>query len=159
LIVVGAGYIGLELGSVWARLGAKVTVLEFLPRILAATDAEIAGLVEKSLVKQGLAFHLETRATDAAGKAGQAIVRAQKKGEDMTFQGDKVLVAVGRKPCTAGLGLEDAGVAVEERSGFVKVDDKYETNVAGVYAIGDLIGGRCSRTRRWPKAWRLPNGW
>jgi dihydrolipoamide dehydrogenase len=141
LIVIGAGYIGLELGSVWARLGAKVTVLEFLPRILAVVDAEIAGLVEKSLTKQGLAFHLNTRVTDAAVQGGQVIVRAQKKGEDATFQGDKVLVAVGRKPCTTGLGLEEAGIGVQERTGFVQVDDKYQTRVPGVYAIGDLIGG------------------
>jgi dihydrolipoamide dehydrogenase len=141
LIVIGAGYIGLELGSVWARLGAKVTVLEFLPRILAVVDAEIAGLVEKSLTKQGLTFHLNTRVTDAVVQGGQVIVRAQKKGEDATFQGDKVLVAVGRKPCTIGLGLEEAGIAVQERTGFVQVDDKYQTRVPGVYAIGDLIGG------------------
>jgi dihydrolipoamide dehydrogenase len=141
LIVIGAGYIGLELGSVWARLGAKVTVLEFLPRILAVVDGEIAGLVEKSLVKQGLTFNLETRVTDAAVQGGQVVVRAQKKGQDVVFQGDKVLVAVGRKPCTTGLGLEEAGVAVEERTGCVKVDERYATNVPGVYAIGDLIGG------------------
>jgi dihydrolipoamide dehydrogenase len=140
LIVIGAGYIGLELGSVWARLGAKVTVLEFLPRILAVVDAEIAGLVQKSLARQGLTFHLETRVTDAKTQAGQVIVRAQQKGEEVTFQGDKVLVAVGRRPHTAGLGLEEAGVALEERTGFVRVDDHYQTSVAGVYAIGDMIG-------------------
>ena len=140
LIVIGAGYIGLELGSVWARLGAKVTVLEFLPRILTVVDAEIAGLVQKSLVKQGLAFHLETRVMDATAQAGQVIVRAQRKGEEVTFQGDKVLVAVGRRPHTAALGLEEAGVALEERTGFVRVDDHYQTSVPGVFAIGDLIG-------------------
>jgi dihydrolipoamide dehydrogenase len=140
LIVIGAGYIGLELGSVWARLGAKVTVLEFLPRILAVVDAEIVGLVERALVKQGLTFNLDTRVTDATIQGGQVVVRAQKKGQDVIFQGDKVLVAVGRKPCTAGLGLEEAGVAFDQRTGFVKVDDRYATNVSGVYAIGDLIG-------------------
>jgi len=140
LIVIGAGYIGLELGSVWARLGAKVTVLEFLPRILAVVDGEIAGLVEKSLVKQGLTFNLETRVTDATVQGGQVVVRAQTKGQDVVFQGDKVLVAVGRKPCSSGLGLEETGVAVEPRTGFVKVDERCATNVAGVFAIGDLIG-------------------
>jgi dihydrolipoamide dehydrogenase len=140
LIVIGGGYIGLELGSVWSRLGAKVTVLEFLPRILANSDAEMAGLVQKSLTKQGLTFHLETRVTDAAMQGGQVVVRANCKGEEVTFQGDRVLVAVGRRPFTTGLGLETVGVAVEERTGFVKVDAAYRTSVPGIYAIGDLIG-------------------
>ncbi len=140
LIVVGGGYIGLELGSVWARLGAKVTVLEFLPRILANSDSEMAALAQKSLARQGLAFHLETRVTDAATQAGQVVVRASRKGEEVTFQGDRVLVAVGRRPCTTGLGLEEIGVALEERTGFVKVDDAYRTSVPGIHAIGDLIG-------------------
>jgi dihydrolipoamide dehydrogenase len=141
LIVVGGGFIGLELGSVWARLGAKVTVLEFLPRILAGTDAEIAALVHKSLAKQGLTFHLETKVLSASTQGGQVIVQAQTRGENVDFQGDKVLVAVGRKPYTDGLGLKEAGVAVEERSGRVPVDDGFQTNVPGVYAIGDLIAG------------------
>jgi dihydrolipoamide dehydrogenase len=141
LIVIGAGYIGLELGSVWARLGAKVTVLEFLPRILAASDAEMAGLVQKSLTRQGLAFHLDTKVTDATAQGGQVVVRVQGKEGTASLQADKVLVAVGRKPCTAGLGLEEAGVALQERGGFVKVDESYRTSVPDVYAIGDLIGG------------------
>lgn len=140
LIVIGAGYIGLELGSVWARLGAKVTVLEFLPRILAVVDAEIAGLAQKSLTRQGLTFHLETRVTDATIQGGQVLVRARRKDEEVTFQGDRVLVAVGRRPHTTGLGLEEAGVAVEQRTGLVRVDERYQTSVPGVYAIGDLIG-------------------
>jgi dihydrolipoamide dehydrogenase len=140
LIVIGAGYIGLELGSVWARLGAKVTVLEFLPRILATMDAEIAGLVQKALSKQGLTFHLDTRVLEASASGGQVVVSAQQKDQRVSFHGDKVLVAVGRRPLTVGLGLEELGIALAERGGFVKVDANYQTNVAGVYAIGDLIG-------------------
>jgi dihydrolipoamide dehydrogenase len=141
LIVVGGGYIGLELGSVWARLGAKVTVVEFLPRILPLTDAEIAGLLHKSLVKQGLTIRTGTRVTAAAVQGGQVVVSAQAGEETVQFQGDKVLVAVGRRPYTAGLGLEEAGVKVEERTGRVVVDERYQTSVPGVYAIGDLIAG------------------
>jgi dihydrolipoamide dehydrogenase len=141
LIVVGGGYIGLELGSVWARLGAKVTVVEFLPRILALGDAEIAELLRKALVKQGLTFHLDTKVTGAGTQGGRVIVNATSQGKDVLLQGDKVLVAVGRKPYTTGLGLEEAGVALEEKTGRIRVDEAYQTNVAGVYAIGDVIAG------------------
>jgi dihydrolipoamide dehydrogenase len=141
LIVVGGGYIGLELGSVWARLGAKVTVIEFLPRIVALVDGEIGAQLHKALTKQGLKFQVETKVTGASVQGGQVIVNAQCKGEGVLFQGDKVLVAVGRHPVTAGLGLEEAGVRVEERSGRVLVNEQYQTSVAGVYAIGDLIAG------------------
>src|SRR5207253_10222449 len=110
LIVVGGGYIGLELGSVWARLGAQVTVIELLPRILALGDAEIAGVLHKALAKQGLKIHVDTKVASASVQGGQVIVNAQRKGENVLFQGDKVLVAVGRRPFTAGLGLEEAGV-------------------------------------------------
>jgi dihydrolipoamide dehydrogenase len=141
LVVVGAGYIGLELGSVWNRLGAKVTVVEFLPRILPLSDAELAEALHRSLVKQGLVFHLETKVTGAATQGGQVIVNANAGGKDVLFQGDKLLVAIGRKPHTAGLGLKEVGVTVEERSGRVPVDENFQTNVAGIYAIGDLING------------------
>jgi dihydrolipoamide dehydrogenase len=141
LIVVGGGYIGLELGSVWARLGAKVSIVEFLPRILAQTDAEVAAALHKSLVKQGLAIHLETKVNGASAQGGQVIVNAQARGADLLFQGDKVLVAVGRRPHTTGLGLEEAGVTIEERSGRVEVDEGYQTTAPGIYAIGDLIAG------------------
>jgi dihydrolipoamide dehydrogenase len=141
LIVVGAGYIGLELGSVWSRLGARVTVLEFLPRVLPLGDAEIAGLLQKSLTKQGLTFHLETKVTGAGTQAGEVIVQAATKAGEKTFKGDKVLVAVGRRPYTAGLGLTEVGVRIEERSGRVPVDEDFQTNVPGIYAIGDLIDG------------------
>jgi dihydrolipoamide dehydrogenase len=141
LVVVGGGYIGLELGSVWARLGAKVSIVEFLPRILAQSDAEVADALHKSLVKQGLAIHLETKVTGASTQAGQVIVNAQARGADLLFQGDKVLVAVGRRPFTSGLGLEEAGVRLEDRNGRVVVDEGYQTSTAGIYAIGDLIAG------------------
>jgi dihydrolipoamide dehydrogenase len=141
LIVVGGGYIGLELGSVWARLGAKVTVLEFMPRILPQSDSEIANLLYRSLLKQGLAFHLETKVTGAGTQGGQIIVDAQHQGKDVRFQGDKVLVAVGRCPFTKGLGLSEVGVRTDERSGRVLVDENFQTNVKGIFAIGDLIEG------------------
>jgi dihydrolipoamide dehydrogenase len=141
LIVVGAGYIGLELGSVWNRLGARVTVLEFLPRILPLGDSEIAQLLHKSLTKQGLTFHLETKVTAAGTQAGEVVVTAKAGGADRTFQGDKVLVAVGRRPFTTGLGLRELGVRTDERSGRVLVDEDFQTNVPGIYAIGDLIEG------------------
>jgi dihydrolipoamide dehydrogenase len=141
LIVVGGGYIGLELGSVWARLGAQVTVIELLPRILALGDVEIAGVLHKALSKQGLKINVETKVVGASVQGGQVMVNAQRKGENLLFQGDKVLVAVGRRPLTAGLGLEEAGVALEERSGRVQVNEHYETSLPGVFAIGDLIAG------------------
>lgn len=141
LIVVGGGYIGLELGSVWARLGSEVTVLEFLPRILPLSDGELAGLVHKSLIKQGLKFHLDTRVASVTPEDGQAVVKAQTKGADVTFSADKVLMSVGRRPVSANLGLEALGVAVEAKSGKVKVDWNFRTNVPGIYAIGDLIDG------------------
>lgn len=141
LIVVGAGYIGLELGSVWKRLGSKVTVLEFLPRILPVTDGEVAASVQKLLTKQGMEFHLETKVTGAKLHANGATVAAEKAGQKLEFEGDKVLVAVGRRPYTAGLGLDEAGVAYDKKSGKVAIDKQFKTNVPGVFAIGDLIEG------------------
>ena len=141
LIVVGGGYIGLELGSVWKRLGAKVTVVEFLPNILPLTDREIADQLHRSLRKQGLEFHLEHKVTGADKKDGQVVVKATGKNGEVQFTGDRVLAAVGRRPFTGGLGLKEAGVSVDERTGRVPVDENFQTNVAGVYAIGDLIEG------------------
>ena len=129
LIVVGGGYIGLELGSVWARLGSKVTVLEFLPRILPLSDAEIAEALHRSLVKQGLTFHLETKVTRAGAQGGEVVVHGTSKGKDLEFRCDKVLVAVGRRPYVTGLGLKEAGVTADEKSGKVQMDEDFETNV------------------------------
>jgi dihydrolipoamide dehydrogenase len=141
LIVVGGGYIGLELGSVWKRLGAKVTVVEFLPRILAIADGEVSAQVQRLLTKQGFEFHLETKVTGAAVKGGTVTVTAEGKGGNLSFEGDRVLVAVGRKPHTAGLGLDEAGVEYDKKSGRVKTDADFRTNVPGISAIGDLIDG------------------
>ena len=142
LVVIGAGYIGLELGSVWKRLGAKVTVLEFLPRIVPLIDHELGALLQKSLVKQGLEFHLETKVTGATVEGDRVTVRAQKKdGSEATFGCDRVLVAVGRRPYTKGLGLEEVGVVVDPKSGKVSVDGHFRTNVPTISAIGDLIDG------------------
>jgi len=141
LIVIGGGYIGLELGSVWSRLGSKVTVLEFLPKLLPLNDQEVAGMLGRSLAKQGLEFHLETRVTGASKVSGQVVVQAQKGGQNVEFKGDKILVAVGRRPYIAGLGLQEAGIKIEEKTGKLIVGDNYETNVPGVFAIGDLIAG------------------
>ena len=141
LIVVGGGYIGLELGSVWRRLGARVSVVEALPRIVPFADEEMAGLLHKSLTKQGLAFHMETRVEGATTQGGQVIVHANCKGQDVTFQGDKVLVSIGRRPYTEGLGLQEAGVTVDEKTGRVTVGEGWQTNVPGIFAIGDVVLG------------------
>ena len=141
LIVVGGGYIGLELGSVWARLGAKVSVVEFLPRILPLSDGEIAEALHKSLGKQGIVFHLDTGVTGATFEGDKIVVNAKSKDKEVVFEGDKVLVAVGRRPFTAGLGLSEAGVTVDAKTGRVPVNVDFMTNVPGVYAIGDLIEG------------------
>jgi dihydrolipoamide dehydrogenase len=141
LLVVGGGYIGLELGSVWSRLGAKVTVVEFLPHILPITDREIAGLLHKSLAKENIVFHLDTKVTSAEVKKGQVTVSTSSKGSNSTLSADKVLVAVGRRPNLTKLGLKEAGVTFEERTGRIPVNDRFETNVSGIYAIGDLVAG------------------
>ncbi|MBY0512698.1 MAG: dihydrolipoyl dehydrogenase [Gemmataceae bacterium] len=142
LIVVGGGYIGLELGSVWKRLGAKVTVLEFLPRVLAISDGEVSGEVFKLLQKQGMEFHLETKVTGAKVSGDTVTVTAQSKdGKELSFAGDRVLVAVGRRPYTAGLGLEAVGVTVDPKTRQIPVDAEFRTNVPGVSAIGDLVAG------------------
>ena len=142
LVVVGAGYIGLELGSVWKRLGAEVTVLEFLPRIVPSADPEMGDLLKKSLSKQGLEFHLETKVTGASVKGGLATVRAEKNdGTALSFECDRVLVAVGRRPLTEGLNLADIGVSIDAKTGKVPVDARFRTNVATISAIGDLIEG------------------
>lgn len=141
LVVIGAGYIGLELGSVWSRLGAKVTVLEYLDRILPGMDAETAKEALKIFKRQGLSFELGAKVTGVSvnGKGAKRSAKVAVEGGS-AIEADKVLVAVGRKPNTEGLGLEAAGVELDER-GRVKVGDGFETTAAGVYAIGDLIAG------------------
>ncbi|MEJ2666303.1 MAG: dihydrolipoyl dehydrogenase [Deinococcales bacterium] len=141
LVVIGAGYIGLELGSVWARLGAEVTVLEYLDRILPGLDLETANDALKLLKRQGLRFHLGARVTGArpTGKGKSRHVVVEVEGAD-PVPAARVLVAVGRRPATEGLGLEAAGVALDE-SGRVKTDAAFATSAEGVYAIGDLTAG------------------
>lgn len=139
--IVGGGYIGLELGSVWLRLGAKVTVMEMLPRIAAGLDGQVGRTLERLLKKQGFDFHLNTRVTGTTVSRGkvQATIESGGKSEKMTF--DRLLVSVGRRPNTEGLNLEGLGVEVDSRSGHVLVDAAYQTSVQGVYAIGDLVPG------------------
>ncbi|MFA5506336.1 MAG: dihydrolipoyl dehydrogenase [Vulcanimicrobiota bacterium] len=137
LVVIGAGAIGLELGSVWSRLGARVTVLEYLDRILPGSDAEIAEAARKILMKQGMKFQLGARVEGIEIKDEQCHVKIA-DSEDVVC--DRVLMAVGRRPFSEGLGLEELGV-VRDRRGFIQVDEKFQTSVPGVYAIGDVIGG------------------
>jgi dihydrolipoamide dehydrogenase len=142
LVVVGAGYIGLELGSVWRRLGAKVTVIEFLPRIVPTADQEMGELLKKSLARQGLEFHLATKVTGASIEGDRVTVHAEKNdGKKLNFECDRVLVAVGRRPFTQGLGLTETGVSVDAKTGKVPVDAHFRTNVATISAIGDLVEG------------------
>ena len=142
LVVIGAGVIGLELGSVWRRLGAEVTVIEYLDRIVPGIDTEIATAFQRLLVKQGLKFRLGTKVTGAvATEAGVTLTAEPAKGGDKTeIQADIVLLAIGRRPYTGGLGLVEAGVALDERH-RVKTDAHFATNVPGIYAIGDAIAG------------------
>jgi dihydrolipoamide dehydrogenase len=141
LLVIGAGVIGLELGSVWGRLGAEVTVVEYLDRILPGMDGEVAKQFQRILAKQGFAFHLSSKVTKVEqGKAGCTVtVEPSGGGEAKTFEADIVLVAIGRRPNTEGLGLEAAGVATER--GRVIIDDHFATNLPGIYAIGDVVRG------------------
>jgi dihydrolipoamide dehydrogenase len=137
LVVIGAGYIGLELGSVWNRLGAKVTVLEFLDRILPGMDSEIAGEAKKLFEKQGLEFRLKSTVTSAKIENGQCKVECE--GSD-PITCDRVLLAVGRSPNTDKLGLEKVSIEVNKK-GFIPVNDRFATTAAGIYAIGDVIPG------------------
>lgn len=142
LVVVGGGVIGLELGSVWARLGAEVTVVEYLDSILGGMDGEIAKQFQRLLSKQGFTFKLGAKVTavERSGNGASVTFEPAKGGDAETLEADVVLVATGRKPFTDGLGLEEAGVEVDER-GRIKTDGQLRTNVAGVYAIGDVIAG------------------
>ena len=140
LLVVGAGYIGLELGSVWRRLGSRVTVVELLPKPLPNTDGQVADQLVRALKKQGVAFRLETKVTGLTKRNGQAVVRLSGPAGEEELTCDRVLVAAGRLPVTAGLGLEEAGVTLEA-NGRLRVDDDFQTSAAGIYAIGDLIKG------------------
>ena len=142
MVVIGAGYIGLEMGSVWSRLGAKVTVVEFLDRITPGMDGEVAKQFQRVLEKQGLAFKLGSKVTAAKAGADDVTLTTEpaKGGASETLAAEIVLVAIGRRPYLENLGLEALGVARDKR-GFVQVDAHYQTNVTGIYAIGDAIPG------------------
>lgn len=140
LLVVGGGYIGLELGSVWRRLGAKVTVVDILPKVLPASDGQIADTLVRSLKKQGMTFRLGTKVEEFSTDAGRvkvSLVTGENREELIC---DKILVAAGRKPLTAGLGLEELGVQLDT-TGRIVVNEEFQTTAAGIYAIGDLVPG------------------
>jgi dihydrolipoamide dehydrogenase len=142
LLIVGAGVIGLELGSVWHRLGAEVVVVEFLDRILPGIDGEVAKQFQRILEKQGFAFKLGAKVTgiDTSGNRLAAKVEPATGGPSETLEADVVLVCIGRVPYTEGLGLKEAGVALDNR-GRVQIDSHFATSVKGVYAIGDVVAG------------------
>ena len=142
LVVIGGGVIGLELGSVWRRLGAEVTVIEFLDRIVPGMDTEVATAFQRILQKQGIRFKLGMKVTQAikSDKGVTLTVEPAKGGTAETIAADIVLLSIGRRPYTEGLGLKEAGVVLDDR-GRVEVDAHYATNVPGIYAIGDVIPG------------------
>ncbi len=141
LIVIGGGVIGLELGSVYKRLGAEVTVVEFMDKIIPTMDGALSKELNKVLRKQGMRFNLSTGVQSVERNGDTVTVTAKdKKGEEVVFKGDYVLVSVGRKPYTEGLGLEKAGVELNER-GMVKTNEHLQTNVSNIYAIGDVVAG------------------
>jgi len=137
LVVIGAGYIGLELGSVWSRLGSEVTVLEYLDRVLPGMDGELAAAAQKAFRKQGLSFRLGVRVTGARVEGDRCVVEAD--GTD-PIECDRVLLAVGRVAYTDGLGLESVGIETDEK-GRIHVDESFRTSAEGVYAIGDVVRG------------------
>lgn len=140
LVVAGGGFIGLELGSVWRRLGARVTVMEMLPRILPNMDRQTADLIYRALRKQGIEFKLETRISSVRRVGSKALVQYNAGTGIEEIDCDRLLVAVGRRPVTAGFGLEELGIELDE-GGRVVVDAGYMTAVPGIYAIGDLVAG------------------
>ncbi len=139
--VIGAGVIGLEMGSVWRRLGAEVTILEALPAFLGAADAQIAKEAAKAFAKQGLKIHLGVQISSVkSDKKGVSVEYADDKGAAQTLAVDKLIVSIGRVPNTNGLNAEGVGLALDER-GFIKVDDACRTNLPGVWAVGDVVRG------------------
>ena len=142
MLVIGAGAVGLELGSVWSRLGTEVTVVEILDRILPGMDRGMAAQLQRALERQGLTFRLETEARSAARTARGVRVTLAAKGSTAEAEADVVLVAVGRRPYTDGLGARELGLTLDER-GRIAVNERFETSVAGVFAIGDVIAVEC----------------
>lgn len=141
LVVVGAGVIGLELGSVWMRLGAKVTLVEFMDRILAPMDIAVSKEMKRVLTRQGMKIHTQTKVTGAEKIGDQIILKGEdRKGNGLSWEADRVLVAVGRQPFTTGLGLENSGVLLDDQ-GRVAIDEHFKTSAKGIYAIGDVTRG------------------
>jgi dihydrolipoamide dehydrogenase len=141
MIVIGGGYIGLELGMVYAKFGSKVTVVEALPSILASMDKDCVQVVARKLKKMGVEVMTEAKAKSWEDRGDRAVLTVELKGgQTATIDADVILVSVGRRPNSEGLGLEEAGVAIDKR-GYVQADDQLRTSVPGIYAIGDLIGG------------------
>jgi dihydrolipoamide dehydrogenase len=141
MIVIGAGVIGLELGSVWRRLGAEVEVIEFLDVCLSGSDAEVSKIAQRSLKKQGLKFKMKSKVVGATTSKSGVVLKVEPRdgGDIEEIKADCVLVAIGRRPYTKGLGLEKIGVEMDR--GFIKTTDGFKTNISGIYAIGDVIGG------------------
>lgn len=139
LLVIGAGAIGLEIGSVWSRLGTEVTFVEFLPTIAAGSDEDVSKLAERTFKKQGMTFHTSTKVTGCEKKDGMVHVTAEKKDKAISFEAEKVLVAVGRKPFTEKLGLENVGIGTDDK-GRIPVT-QFKTTADGIWAIGDAIEG------------------
>ena len=143
MVVIGGGYIGLELGSVWRRLGAEVTVVEFLDHILPGMDREVGRQMHRILEKQGMVFRLSTKVVGAVAKEDRVALTLKpvSGGNEIPLEAEIVLVSVGRRPFTEGLGLDEVGV-IRDNRGFITVDHDYQTNISGIFAIGDVIGGK-----------------
>jgi dihydrolipoamide dehydrogenase len=139
--IVGGGYIGLELGSVWLRLGAKVSLFEMLPRIAPGMDGQVARKLQRVLKRQGFKFHMKSKVTRAKALAKNIKVELETKGEKESITCDRLLVSVGRRPLTEGLGLTEVGVKTDSETGHIKVDACYRTNISSIYAIGDITAG------------------
>jgi dihydrolipoamide dehydrogenase len=140
LVVIGGGYIGLELGMVYAKFGSKVTVVEALPSILASMDKDCVAVVARKLKKMGVEVLTDARAKSWEDKGDRAVLTVEKDGKPVTIDCDKILLSVGRRPNTEGLGLEELGVKLDKR-GYILADDQCRTNIPNVYALGDVIGG------------------
>ncbi|KPJ86438.1 MAG: dihydrolipoamide dehydrogenase [Spirochaetes bacterium DG_61] len=141
LAVIGGGYVGLELGSVWLRLGSEVNIIELMPQILPGMDREVSKFMAMYLKRQGMNLHLATKVKGYTVEKGIVHINAEdSSGKSLEILADRVLVAVGRLPFHQGIGLEKLGILVDEKRGFIQVDDTYQTNVTGIYAIGDLVG-------------------
>lgn len=141
LVIVGGGYIGLELGTVWRRLGSKVTVVEMLPNVAATLDRQVGRTLERLLAKQGLELRVNTKVSNAEVAGDKVTVTLESKGEESSLECDKLLVAVGRRPLTKNLGLEELSINTDSRTGQILVDEQYRTNIPNIYAIGDVVPG------------------